>query len=92
MEKAAAQKGIRQLFFVVGGDDNDRALFGADGFTGFVDVKLHTVQLLEQVVGEFDICLVDFINQQDHPLISGKGFPQFAGLDVVSDVLNTFYT
>ncbi len=89
MKEAAAQEGVGQFLFIVGRDDDDRALLGTDGFTGLVNVKLHAIQLLEQVVGKLDIRLVDLIDQQHDALAGGERFPELAGLDVVGDVFHT---
>ena len=50
MEEASAA--LEELGFL--GDDHDRAFLGADHFTGLVNEELHAIQLLEQIVGEFD--------------------------------------
>src|SRR3990167_5968715 len=88
VEEAAAQEGVRQLFFVVRGDDDDRPYFGFDRLVGLVNVELHLVEFLQQVVREIDVGLVDFIDQQDDALFGLKGFPQLALLDVVAYVVD----
>jgi hypothetical protein len=88
VEEAAAQEGVRQLLLVVGGDDDHRPLSGADGFAGLVDMKFHAIQFLEQVVGKFDVGLVDLVDQQYGALLAVEGLPQLAGADVVLDVLH----
>ncbi|MNH10829.1 hypothetical protein D3C79_703190 [compost metagenome] len=88
MEEAAAQEGVRQLFFVVRGNDDDRTLFGLDGLVDFVDVELHLVELLQQVVGELDVGLVDFVDQQNYPLFGFERFPELALLQVVAHVVD----
>ncbi|MNG90691.1 hypothetical protein D3C79_495910 [compost metagenome] len=90
VEEAAAQERVRQLFLVVGGDDDDRALPGLDGLVDFVDVELHLVEFLQQVVGELDIGLVDLVDQQDHPLVGLEGFPELALLQVVAHIVDFF--
>ncbi|MNQ71277.1 hypothetical protein D3C85_859400 [compost metagenome] len=88
MEEAAAQEGVRQLLLVVRGDDDDRALLGLDGLVGLVNVELHLVEFLQQVVGELDVGLVDLVDQQDDPLFGLEGLPQLAFLDVVANVVD----
>ena len=88
MEEAAAQEGVRQFLLVVGGDDHQRPVFGAHQFARLIDVELHAVDFAQQVVGEFDVGLVDLVDQQHHRLLGRKGLPQHALDDVVVDVLD----
>lgn len=88
VEEAAAQEGVGQFLLVVRGDDDDRALLRLDGFVGLVDVELHLVEFLQQVVGELDVGLVDLVDQQDHPLLGLEGLPELALLDVVAHVVD----
>ncbi len=53
-----------------------------------VDVELHAVELLQQVVGELDVGLVDLVDQQHGALGVGERLPQLALADVVADVLD----
>src|SRR5271154_7421544 len=82
VEEAAAQKGVRQFLFVVGGDHDDRPAPGMDCFAGLVDEELHAIELQQQIVGKFDIGLVDLVDQQHRPLVGDKCVPKFAALDV----------
>ena len=88
VEKAAAQKGIGQLFFVVRGDNDNRAMRGADRLAGLVDVELHPVEFLQEVVGELDIGLVDLVDQQNHAARRLERLPQLALADVVFHVID----
>src|SRR5471032_336700 len=88
VEEATAQERIRQLFFVVGGNDDDRADFGLDRLVDLVNVELHLVEFLQQVVGELDVSLVNFVDQQDHPFFGLEGFPQLAFLQVIAYVVD----
>ncbi len=88
MEEAATQEGIRQLFLVVRRDDDDGPVPGPDRLAGLVDEELHAIELLQEIVREFDIGLVDLVDQQDRPDIHGEGFPQLAPPDVVPDVFD----
>ena len=78
MEHAAAQKCVGQFFFCVRGDYNDGPLLGLDGLFSLRNVEFHFVPLPEQIVGEFQIGLVDLVNEQDHLLVGRKRFAQFA--------------
>ena len=68
VEEATAQERVRQLFFVVGGDDDDGAELGLNRFAGLVNKELHPIEFLQQIIREFDIGFVDFIDQQ-HDLL-----------------------
>ena len=88
MEEAAAQERVGQFFFVVGGDEHQRPVLGTDEFARFVAVELHAVDFAQQVVREFDVGLVDLVDQQRHGLVGREGLPQHALHDVVADVLD----
>ena len=57
-----------------------------DGLVRLVDVELHAVELLQQVVGELDVGLVDLVDQQHGALVQRERLPQLALADVVADV------
>ncbi len=63
-------------------------MLGADQFARLVDVELHPVDFAQQVVGEFDVRLVDLVDQQHHRLVGLERLPQHALDDVVADVVN----
>ena len=65
-------------------------MLGADGFASLVDVKLHLIQLLQQVIRKLDVCLVDLVDQQNDTLVGLERLPQLAAFDVVLDVMHTF--
>ena len=88
MEKAAPQEGIGQFFFIVRGDDHHGPVPGRHGFARLVDVELHAVQFLQQVIGKFDVGLVDLVDQQHHAALGGEGLPQLAAPDIVGDIVN----
>ena len=88
VEKAAAQKGVRQFFFVIGCDKHQRTVLGFDELARFVAVKLHAVEFAQQIVRKLDIGLVDFINQKRHGRVRFKGLPQHTFDDVVFDVFH----
>jgi hypothetical protein len=90
MEEAAAQEGVRQFLLVVAGDEHDRAVVRLDGLLRLVDEELHPVELLQEIVGELDVGLVDFVDQQHRLQVGRKRFPQFAAHDVVADVVDLF--
>ncbi|MNX50492.1 hypothetical protein D3C86_811220 [compost metagenome] len=86
VEEAAAQEGVRQLFLIVGGDDDHGTLARLDALPCLVDVELHPIQLQQQIVGKLDVGLVDFVDQQYRPLRGSEGLPQLAAADVMVDV------
>ena len=86
MEEASAQKGVGQLLLVVARDDDDRAMPRFDEFASLIDVELHAVDLAQQIIREFDIRLVDLVDQQDRLHIGIEGLPQLAAYDVVSNI------
>ena len=92
VEEAAAQKRIRQFFFVVGRDEHQRSVLGTHQLARLVAVKLHAVNFAQQIVGELDVGLVDLVNQQGHRRIGGKGLPQHAFDNVVVNVFDLLVT
>src|SRR3546814_16682531 len=76
MEKTAAQKGIGQIFFVVRGDADQRPVPGVYGLAGFVDMAFHAVEFAKHVVGQFDIGLVDFVDQDHGGFVGLESLPQ----------------
>ncbi len=92
MEKAATQEGVGQFLFVVGGDHDHWAMTGTNGLAGFIDMEFHAVEFLEQIVGKLDVGLVNLVDQQNHPLVTGEGLPQLAGTQVVGHVLHALDT
>ncbi|MNT23757.1 hypothetical protein D3C72_1591900 [compost metagenome] len=64
-------------------------MLGADHLARLVAVELHAVEFTQQVVGELDVGLVDFIDQQGHGPVCSEGLPQYALDDVVVDVMHT---
>ena len=88
MEDAAAQKCIGQLFFRVGGDNDDGACFGLDGLLGLGNVKFHFIQLPQQVVGEFQVGLVDLVDQKNHLLLGAESLAQLAQLYILLYILH----
>ena len=63
-------------------------MLGLDGLTGLVDKEFHAIQLHQQIVGEFNIGLIDLVDQQNNLLLRREGFPELAALDVLADVLD----
>ena len=45
-------------------------------------MEFHPIQFPKQVVGEFQICFIDFINEQNSPAVPGKSLSQPAEPDV----------
>ena len=88
MEEAAAQEGVGQFLFVVGGDDHHRPVLRRNGLAGLVDEELHAVEFEQQIVGELDVGLVDLVDQHDGLLVGLERVPQLAADDVIADVVH----
>ncbi len=88
VEEAPAQEGVGQFLLVVGGDDHDGPDLGADRLAGLVDIELHPVEFLQEIVGKLDIGFVDFVDQQDRALGCVERLPQLALADIVLHVVN----
>ena len=69
MENTSPEERIRQLLLRIGCDDHNRAVFRLYGALCLMDIKLHLIQLPEQIVGKFQIGLVDLVNEQNHLLL-----------------------
>ena len=54
--------------------------------SGLVDVKLHLIEFEQKVVGEFDVRLVDLVDQQHRAKGRNEGVPQLAAANVVGDL------
>ncbi|MPM34158.1 hypothetical protein SDC9_80740 [bioreactor metagenome] len=63
-------------------------MLGLDQLSRLVAIELHAVEFAQQVIGEFNIGLVDFINQQCHWLVGGKCLPEHTLDDVIADILD----
>ena len=92
VEEAAAQESVRQLLFVVGGDEHQGPGLGLDQLARLVAIKLHAVDLAQQVVREFDVGFVDLVDQDGHRGFRGEGLPEHTFDDVVLDVLDLLLT
>ena len=92
VKETPPQKGIGQLFLVVGRDDDDGTHLRADRLAGLIDKELHPVQFLQQIVGEFDVRLVHLVDQQHHTLPGLEGLPELALADVVLHIIHTRVT
>ena len=88
MKKAAPEKRIWQLFFIVGGDEDQWANFGFDQLLGLITIKLHAIELSEQVVWKLNVGFVNLIDQQGHGLLSHERTPKNAFNDVILDVFD----
>jgi hypothetical protein len=76
MKEAAAQESVGELLLVVGRDYDQRTMSRPDRPVRLVDVKLHPVELVQQVVREFDVGLVDFVDQDDCRSFAFERLPQ----------------
>ena len=92
VKETAAQKSVRQFFFVVGGNQNNRPMTRLNGFVRFVNIELHAVQFTEQIVGKLDISFINLVDQQNGLFITVKAFPQGPLNNVIRDVLNLLIT
>ena len=90
VEEAAAEKGVRQLLLIVGGDNDDWAMPGRDGTPRLVDIEFHSIELEEQIVRELDIRLVDLVDQKHRSLGGLERLPQLSRHDIVGDVVDAF--
>ncbi|MNL41679.1 hypothetical protein D3C87_1641010 [compost metagenome] len=63
-----------------------------DGLARFIHMEFHAVQFAQQVVGEFDVGLVDLVDQQHHRFVRLERLPQGALHDVVADVAHFLVT
>ena len=61
-------------------------MLGLYGFFRFINIEFHFVQLPEQIVGELQIRLVDFIDQKHDLFVGSKGFSQLSQLDILFNV------
>ena len=68
VEEASPQKRIRELFFIVTGNNDDRTGSCLDHFFGLVDKKFHLVQFQKKIIGKLYVCLVNLIDQQNRLL------------------------
>ena len=57
-----------------------------DRLSGLVDVKLHLIEFEQKVVGEFDVRLVDLVDQQHRANGRNEGVPQLAAANVIGDL------
>src|SRR5450755_2858620 len=78
VEEAAAQERVVQLLLVVRGDEDDRPVRRLDELARLVDVELHAVDLAQQVVREFDVGLVDLVDQQHDRRLGRERLPEDA--------------
>jgi len=90
VKEAAAQKCVGQFFFVIRGNKYQRSVLGFDEFARFVNIKLHAVNLAQQVVWKFNVGFVNLIDQQGDRFIGRKSLPQHAFNNVVVNVFDLF--
>ncbi len=92
VKKATPQKSIWQFLLVVAGDNNHRSMLGCNQLAGFVNIKLHAIEFLQQVIGKFNICLVDLIDQQNGSLFRLESLPQLTFHDVIANLMDPLIT
>ena len=76
MEETAPEERVRQLFLVVRGNEHDGARLGLDRLAGLVDEKFHAIEFLKEIVREFDVGLVNFVDQQNRALRAPQMHPR----------------
>src|ERR1700757_602638 len=81
MKKAAPEKGVGQLLFVVRRDDYNRTMPSLDRAARLVDVELHAIELEQQIVRKFDVGLVDLVDQQHRSLRRLERLPELSRHD-----------
>ena len=62
VKHAASQECVRKFLFIVRRDDDQWSLLRNDFITRFHNGELHFIDFPENVVGELEICLVNFVN------------------------------
>ena len=72
-------------------DYNYRTLLSFYGTLGLMNVEFHLIQLPEQIIGEFQVCLIYFVYQQDHLLIALKSLSQLAQFDISGDIVHALF-
>src|SRR6202795_5217810 len=70
MEETAPQERVGQFLLIIARDDDDGSMFRADRLARLVNVELHPVELAQQIVGKFDVRLVDLVDQQNRLLVA----------------------
>src|SRR5467141_2957895 len=88
MKKAAPEKGVRQLLFVVRRDDYNRTMPSLDRTARLVDVELHPIEFEQQIVRKFDVSLVDLVDQQDRRHWRLERLPELSRHNVVADIVD----
>jgi len=83
---AATQKWIGEIFFSVGGNNNDGPAFCANGFIDLDDVELHLVQHIEHIVLKIGVGLIDLVNQQNHSFFGYKGLSDLPHPNIIFDI------
>ena len=59
-----------------------------DEFLRLVDVELHAIELLQQIIRKFDIRFINFVDQQYRLLFRFERFPDLAAHDVVGNIVH----
>ena len=88
VEEAATQEGVGQFLLIVRRDDDDRAILGRDRLASLIHMERHAIEFLQQVVGKFDVGLVDLVDQQHGQGRGGECLPQLAFADIVGNVVD----
>ena len=91
MEEAPPEERVGELLLVVAGDENDGPLLRGYLLLRLVDMKLHAIELQQQIVGKLDVRLVDLVDQQDRLHVALECLPELSRHDVVRDVVHAFF-
>ena len=86
-EGAAAQECGGQLLLVVARDHDDRAVFRGHRPTQLGHLHFHPVELVQEIVREFEVRLVDLVDEDHGSLIAIERLPEDARDDEVAHVV-----
>ena len=90
MKNTAPEKSVRQFLLRVGRDNHNGAVLCFHRPFGLIDVKLHLVQLPQQVIRKFQVCLVNLVDQKHHLFLTVKSLAQFSQLNIAGDIIDPF--
>src|SRR3546814_20927762 len=91
VEETAAEEGVGQFLFIVRGDGDDRAFLRGHRLVGLIDMEGHAIEFLEQIVREFDVGLVDLVDQQHGEFGGGRLDERSVGKEGFSTVRSRWW-
>ena len=86
LKDATSQEGIGEFFFRIGRNNDDRPMLRYDALVRLENVKMHLVELIEQVVGKLDIGFINFVDEHHHLCVRRKRLPETAEPDIAFNV------